>query len=253
MCQHGLMQAFKLRKVEQENPSTFTLWMEGGLADAKPGQFVMAWLPEVGEKPFSLHSANPLALTISAVGPVSKAITSLEAGARLWIRGPLGSGYELQGKKHLLVGGGYGAAPLSYLAQEALSRGDQVTVCLGARSAKDLLLVKSLRDLGAEVLVATEDGSEGVQGLVTLHVAEQLVHNRPDCLYACGPTGMLKALFELCKAHQVPAQLSFEALTRCGVGLCGACELDETLCKTLGLPSGWLVCHDGPVAKLEPR
>lgn len=253
MCQHGLMQAFKLAKIEQENPNTFTLWMEDGLADCQPGQFVMAWLPDVGEKPFSLHSANPLALTISAVGSVSKAITSLQPGASLWIRGPLGNGYSLQGRKHLLVGGGYGAAPLSYLAQEALSRGDEVVVCLGARSAKDLLLVDSLREMGAEVLVATEDGSEGVQGLVTLHVAEQIAQNKPDCLYACGPTGMLKALFDLCKTHGIPAQLSFEALTRCGVGLCGACELDESLCTNLGLPTGWLVCHDGPVAKLTPR
>ena len=253
MCEHGLMQAFKITRIEQENPSTYTLWLDSRLEDAKPGQFVMAWLPEVGEKPFSLHSASPLALTISTVGPVSRAITSLENGARFWIRGPLGEGYQLQGKKHLLVGGGYGAAPLSYLAQEALSRGDDVVVCLGARSAKDLLLVDSLRQMGAEVLVATEDGSEGLQGLVTLHVAEQLAQNRPDCLYACGPTGMLKALFELCKTHQVPAQLSFEALTRCGVGLCGACELDETLCSYLGLPTGWLVCHDGPVAHLASR
>lgn len=252
MCNHGLMQAFKLSKIEQENPTTFTLWLDGVLTNAQPGQFVMAWLPDVGEKPFSLHSADPLALTISAVGPVSKAITSLEDGASLWIRGPLGEGFQLQGRKHLLVGGGYGAAPLSYLAQEALSRGDEVTVCLGARSTNDLLLVESLRNIGAQVLVTTEDGSQGRQGLVTLVVNEQFEHNKPDCLYACGPTGMLKALFELCKDHQVPAQLSFEALTRCGVGLCGACELDETLCKALGLATGWLVCHDGPVAKLKP-
>ena len=85
MCNHGLMQAFKLSKIEQENPTTFTLWLDGVLTNAQPGQFVMAWLPDVGEKPFSLHSADPLALTISAVGPVSKAITSLEDGASLWI------------------------------------------------------------------------------------------------------------------------------------------------------------------------
>ena len=253
MAQKGLMQAFNLAKIEQENPSTYTLWLDRPLSDGQPGQFVMAWLPGVGEKPFSLHASSPLALTISAVGPVSKAITSLQAGATLWIRGPLGNGYALQGKKHLLVGGGYGAAPLSCLAQQALARGDSLVVCLGARSVKDLLLVESLRTMGAEVLVATEDGSAGRQGLVTLHVAEQIAQNRPDCLYACGPTGMLKALFELCKAHDIPAQLSFEALTRCGVGLCGACELDESLCKLLGLPTGWLVCHDGPVAKLPAR
>jgi len=249
-CNHGLMRAFKLQKKVQENDKTTTLWLDGDLTEATPGQYVMAWLPDVGEKPFSLHSAAPLALTICAVGPVSRAITALKPGDTLWIRGPLGKGYALTGKKHLLVGGGYGAAPLSYLADEALKRGDQVVTCLGAASAKDLMLVDELDRLGATVHVTTDDGSFGTQGLVTVAVLEQIESKKPDCLYAGGPTVMLMALWELCQKYQIPAQLSFEALTRCGLGLCGACELDESLCKRLDLPSGWLVCHDGPVARL---
>lgn len=250
MCNHGLMQAFKLQKKVQENEKTTTLWLDGNLENATPGQFVMAWLPDVGEKPFSLHSATPLALTICAVGPVSRAITALKLGDTLWIRGPLGKGFSLTGKKHLLVGGGYGVAPLSYLAEEALKRGDEVVACLGAASAKDLMLIEELTSLGATVEVTTDDGSRGTRGLVTAAVLEQIQVNKPDGLYACGPTGMLMALWDICQAHKLPAQLSFEALTRCGLGLCGACELDETLCKRLGLPTGWLVCHDGPVARL---
>lgn len=249
-CNHGLMRALKLQKKVQENDKTTTLWLDGDLTEATPGQYVMAWLPDVGEKPFSLHSAAPLALTICAVGPVSRAITALKPGDTLWIRGPLGKGYALTGKKHLLVGGGYGAAPLSYLAEEALKRGDQVVTCLGAASAKDLMLIDELNRLGATVHVTTDDGSFGTQGLVTVAVLEQIESNKPDCLYACGPTGMLMVLWDLCQKHKIPAQLSFEALTRCGLGLCGSCELDESLCKRLGLPSGWLVCHDGPVARL---
>ena len=250
-CNHGLMQAFKLVKKVQENEKTTTMWLDGNLENATPGQYVMAWLPDVGEKPFSLHSATPLALTICAVGPVSRAITALNSGDTLWIRGPLGKGFSLTGKKHLLVGGGYGAAPLSYLADEALKSGDQVVTCLGAASAKDLMLIDELTRLGATVHVTTDDGSFGTQGLVTAVVLEQIETDKPDCLYACGPTGMLMALWDICQAHKIPVQLSFEALTRCGLGLCGACELDETLCARLGLPSGWLVCHDGPVARLN--
>ena len=63
-CNQGLMQAFKLQKKVQENEKTTTLWLDGDLENVSPGQFVMAWLPGVGEKPFSLHSAKPLALTI---------------------------------------------------------------------------------------------------------------------------------------------------------------------------------------------
>lgn len=250
-CNQGLMQAFKLQKKVQENEKTTTLWLDGDLENVSPGQFVMAWLPGVGEKPFSLHSAKPLALTICAVGPVSRAICALKPGDTLWIRGPFGNGFSLHGHNHLLVGGGYGAAPLRYLADEALKRGDSVRVCLGAASAKDLMLIDELSKMGASVFVSTDDGSQGVKGLVTAVVLEQIEANKPDCLYTCGPTGMLMALWKMCKAHEIAAQLSFEALTRCGIGLCGACELDESLCARLGLAAGWLVCHDGPVAKLN--
>ncbi len=74
-------------------------WQPGNATP--PGQYVMAWLPDVGEKPFSLHSAAPLALTICAVGPVSRAITALNSGDTLWIRGPLGKGFSLTGKKSI--------------------------------------------------------------------------------------------------------------------------------------------------------
>lgn len=251
-CNRGLMQAYKLARVEQENATSFSLWLDGELPNASPGQYVMVWLPGVGERPFSLHSASPLALTISCVGPSSKAICALPPGGTLWLRGPFGKGYVLEGKNHLLVGGGYGAAPLTYLAEEALIRGDEVRVCLGAASAKDLMFVEKLREIGAGVFVATDDGSQGTQGLVTAVVLEQILHHKPDSLYACGPTGMLMALWDLCEQHNIVAQLSFEGIIRCGIGLCGSCELNESLCAKLGLPAGWLVCHDGPVARLMP-
>jgi dihydroorotate dehydrogenase electron transfer subunit len=248
--QGGMMRTFRVANLLRENETTHTLLLNGRLPEAQPGQFVMAWLPEVGEKPFSIHASIPLALTICDVGPVSHALVNLQAHDRVWIRGPLGNGFELKGTKHLLVGGGYGAAPLSFLAQEAIRQGGQVVACLGAKTKADLILVERLSSLGCDLRVATEDGSEGHQGLVTEVVKEAIDVFQPDCLYACGPTGMLLALADLCKLRGLPAQLSFEALMRCGVGLCGSCELPEELCQRLGLPGGWLVCHDGPVAMI---
>lgn len=253
MLEHetGLMQAFEVANVIVENPSTKTLLFKARMEEAKPGQFVMAWLPGVGEKPFSIADAIPLALTVSDVGPVSHALTQLKPGEQVWIRGPLGQGYQLKGEKHLLVGGGYGVAPLAYLAKTALKKGHQVSVCIGAKDAPGLLLERRLRGMGCLMRVATEDGSKGFKGLVTLATEQSIKENRPDCLYACGPTGMLLALAEICKRYQLPCQLSFEALMRCGVGLCGSCEVSEELCHQIGIPSGWLACHDGPVAVLE--
>jgi dihydroorotate dehydrogenase electron transfer subunit len=248
--QGGVMRPFRVANILHENESTHTLLLSGRLPEAKAGQFVMAWLPEVGEKPFSIHAKIPLALTICDVGPVSHAMVSLQVQDRVWIRGPLGNGFELKGSKHLLVGGGYGAAPLSFLAQEVFRQGGQALVCLGAKTKADLILVERLERQGCELRVATEDGSEGRQGLVTEVAGEAIDAFQPDCLYACGPTGMLLALVDLCKQRSLPAQLSFEALMRCGVGLCGSCELPEDLCLQLGLPGGWLVCHDGPVAMI---
>lgn len=245
------MQVFEVEAKIVENSHTKTLRFNGGLEGAMPGQFVMVWLPGVGEKPFSIAAAAPLALTISDVGPVSHALNEIGVGEKVWIRGPFGQGYRLVGKRHLLVGGGYGAAPLAFLAEEALKHGHQVSVCLGAKTEEDLLMESKLSGMGCLMRVATNDGSKGLKGLVTKQTENAILEDKPDGLYGCGPTGMLLALAELCKQHNLPCQLSFEGLMRCGVGLCGSCELAEGLCARVGLPGGWLACHDGPVVSLE--
>ena len=252
MCERtntGLMQVFQVEKKIVENPHTKTLLFDSGLEGAKPGQFVMVWLPGVGEKPFSIAAAAPLALTISDVGPVSHALNEIGVGGRVWIRGPFGQGYRLVGKKHLLVGGGYGAAPLAFLAEEALEQGHQVSVCLG-QNRLGLADGIKLSDMGCNAR-SHRRWVERLKGLVTKQVEKAILEDKPDCLYACGPTGMLLALAELCKQHVLSCQLSFEGLMRCGVGLCGSCELAEDLCARVGLPGGWLACHDGPVAYFD--
>ena len=250
MTASGLHTCFKLLEVRVENARTRTLVLDGAQEGTQPGQYLMAWLPGGGEKPFSIAGNHPLALTVADVGPLSHALCSLEPGADVWARGPLGHGFEPLGRRHLLVGGGYGAAPLAFLAGQLLVLGGEVTVCLGARCAAELLLVRSLQAMGCRVWTATEDGSAGRQGLV-LEPAREALLEGVDCVYACGPTGMLLAVARAAREAGVPAQLSFEALMRCGVGLCGSCELPEALCAEVGLMPGWLVCHDGPVARLD--
>lgn len=273
--QTGLPQAFRIAELRQENLTARTLVLDGAI-EAAPGQFIMAWLPGVDERPFSLAWDNPASLTIAAVGPFSRALHALAVGDTVWLRGPLGQGYRLPWSgepvgHHLLVGGGYGVAPLMFLADRLMAAGQAVSLVIGARSASELLLPQvrntplqtpqAIRDSGWEIAesnlkvwLATEDGSRAksqetfkwpcLQGLVTdaLQLAIQ-DSGRPAMVYGCGPTGMLRALAAYCAVEGLPVQLSWEAPMRCGIGLCGSCEIG----------SGWLACLDGPVFPFDPE
>ena len=243
-----LPKPLKIVDIKIENASTKTFVLDGKL-DAKPGQFVMAWLPGHEDKPFSLAAANPVSLTIADVGPLSHALHQLQIGDSIWIRGPLGRGYTLpvnsKGKPHvLLIGGGYGVAPLLFLARQALTLDYQVSMIIGAKKESDLLLVNDLKTIGVTVWLTTEDGSTGIRGLVTDAIPPLLAESatRPTVVCTCGPTGMLRAVAAVCMAEAIPVQVSWEAHMRCGIGLCGSCEVGQ----------GWLTCLDGPVFPFDP-
>jgi dihydroorotate dehydrogenase electron transfer subunit len=239
--------AFNARKVvsiHEINDCTNWITFDGTI-DAIPGQFVMVWLPGVGEKPFSIASMDPFSLLVVAVGPLSHALHQLNEGDILWIKGPLGGGFSIEGDNLLLVGGGYGAAPLYPLAIAARACGKHVHVCLGARESAGLLLSDKFLQLECQVSLATDDGSQGVRGFVMAIVKDAVAMATYDTLYACGPMGLLTALAGICREQTLNYQLSWEAHMRCGMGLCGSCEVSETYDPSL--PPGWLACFDGPV------
>ena len=232
---------YRIKERIQENPKTVSLVLDGAMA-CTPGQFAMLWLPGVDEKPFSISGADPLMFTISNVGPFSKALHTLCSRDVLWVRGPFGRGFSAGQGRFLLVGGGYGAAPLAFLASVLLAspKGAGVEAAIGARTSSDLLFLERFEKMDVPVHAATEDGTEGTAGRVTDVVAPLVRAERFSLVQACGPEGMLEALAGLCRNAGVPAELSFEAYMRCGIGLCGACE-----------QSGRLVCMDGPVFSLK--
>ncbi len=228
--------------VRQDNYRTRTFTLDARL-DAAPGQFVMAWLPRFDEKPFSLVSADPVTLMVTAVGPFSRLLHQRRPGDRIWLRGPFGRGFRVPAAmRHIaLVGGGYGVAPLYWLAQAQANRTDRITTIVGARSAADLLYTGLFDLLDARAtryttLVTTEDGSRGVRGRVTDALRPLLESGSLDGIFACGPHAMLAALEALGREHGVPCQLAWEAYMRCAVGICGSCEHE-----------GALLCLDGPV------
>jgi dihydroorotate dehydrogenase electron transfer subunit len=237
---------YKITRIERENYRTVTLTFDGALA-AEPGQFVMVWLPRFDEKPFSLVNADPITLMVTAVGPFSRLVHELQRGDSLWLRGPFGRGYQppAQHKQFALVGGGYGVAPLLWLAQSLLATKaqqiDRITAVIGARTAGDLLYVNRFEQLArqqhnVQVIATTEDGSAGIRGRVTDALMPLAAQQAVDGIYACGPHGMLAALQALGRQFALPCQLSWEAYMRCGIGICGACEHE-----------GQVLCLDGPV------
>lgn len=244
----NLPRPYRIVEIVVENAYTKTFVLDGRW-EAIPGQFVMAWLPGQQDKPFSLAGSDPLKLTIAEVGPLSQALHQLTPGDRIWLRGPLGHGYRLSAERAtaahaLLIGGGYGVAPLLFLATQARELGYQVSMIIGARRAADLLLAEAFRALGVPLWLTTEDGSAGITGRVTAAIPLVLAKStqRPTLICSCGPTGMLQAVAELGQAEQIPVQLAWEAPMRCGLGLCGSCEVGE----------GWLTCLDGPVFGFDP-
>jgi dihydroorotate dehydrogenase electron transfer subunit len=229
-----LPQPTRIAEIVQETSQVKTLVLDGK-AEAQPGQFVMVWVPRLNEKPFSLVDDDPLTLTVARVGPFSSRLHDLEVGDRLWIRGPLGRGFDITGERILLVGGGYGVAPLAFLARRATGASSKVAV-VGAATKDDLFFRERFAESGCEVILVTEDCSAGMGGLCP-DAAETLLSERKfDVLYACGPEGMLDKLERICRQRGIPGQLSKEAYMRCGMGVCGSCQSD-----------GLLVCKDGPV------
>jgi len=247
MNREGLFTPYRVAEVRIENPKTCTIIFNAPLEDVQPGQYLMAWLPDLDERPFSISGDDPLAITVADVGPFSHGLIQLDKGDRVWVRGPFGRGFSLTSQSHMLVGGGYGAAPLSLLAKRAREKGHRVSVALGAKTEDDLMMVSAFTAMGCQVYTVTEDGSSGLRGVVTAAVEQAFEEWQPGALYACGPNQMLLALAAYAREKRLPAQLSFEAMIRCGIGLCGSCELPEAVCAQLGIPPGFLVCHDGPV------
>lgn len=234
--------AVRVLDVREDNYRTRTLVLDCHL-DASPGQFVMLWLPRFDEKPYSLVAADPVTVMVTAVGPFSRAVHGLRPGERIWLRGPFGHGFapSIKMRRVALVGGGYGVAPLSWLATTQAGVAQEMTVIIGARTADDVLYAADLARIDAldttyATVITTEDGSLGLPGRVTDALQPMLESRKLDGIFACGPHPMLSAIAQLASQYGVPAQLSWEAYMRCGIGICGACEHE-----------GRVLCQEGPV------
>jgi dihydroorotate dehydrogenase electron transfer subunit len=233
----------KIKKIIQENDLVKTFVLDHSVG-AKPGQFVMAWIPQVDEKPISvaMDDGKELHLTIAAVGPFSNASHELKEGDFLGVRGPFGTTFECEEGEHIaLLAGGYGAAPLYFFAHEALKKNCTVEFIVGARSENLLLYVKQADALGVNVHISTDDGSAGHHGYNT-QILDGLLADGLDAVYAVGPEIMMLKGAQAAEVAGAKAFVSVERYMKCGFGVCGNCVVDGT---------GDPVCLKGPAMAWE--
>ena len=138
----------RIEKTVDEAEGIRTIFIKHSM-QAKPGQFVMVWMPEIDEKPFAISYVEQatIGITVASVGKFSDALYDIKEGDKVGIRGPYGTCYNLEGSNIVMVGGGYGSASLTLLAEQALEKGMTVYFILGARDKNKLVYVERIKEL----------------------------------------------------------------------------------------------------------
>ena len=232
-------------------PGTYLLTLHAPeIADqAIAGQFVMVRCDRemVLRRPLSIHTTNDqtLSLLFTVTGNGTSWLSQRIPDETVNLIGPMGNGFYLpaNAQRILLVAGGIGIAPLSFLAQQALSQNKTVILLQGAANSEALLPASHLPAI-TQTLYTTDDGSYGRKGLVTDLLAGYL--DNTDKIYTCGPLPMYKTISEITSRcnSDIPVEVSLEVRMGCGMGTCYACSIRTRQ----GMKR---VCLDGPVFNLH--
>ncbi len=213
-----------------------------------PGQFVQVLVEKSAttflRRPFSIHqvnhSRNSFQLLIQVKGEGTKQLRLLSEGDSLNVIYPLGNSFSLPSTKEvLLVGGGCGVAPLLLMAQFLNQNKIRPTILVGFRTKEEVSEIEEYTKYG-EVLVTTDDGTEGEKGLVVDHSVFQKERLPFGKIYCCGPDPMMKAVAGIAKKHTIDCEVSLENTMACGFGVC-------LCCITPTDQGNERVCVEGPV------
>ncbi|MCX4231901.1 MULTISPECIES: FAD/NAD(P)-binding protein [Streptomyces] len=255
----GVPVPYEVVRTVRETADTVTLTLAPAgqevLPPFAPGRFAMVYAPGVGEIPVSVSRVDRRTIvhTIRSVGAVSAALCRLGPGVQVGLRGPFGTGWELEraaGGDVVVIAGGIGLAPLRPLLLEALAAPGtygRLHLLVGARTPEDLLYAGQLRAWAAahEPLrcAVTVDrpspGWSGHVGVVTTLLNDAAFDPPNTTAYVCGPEVMIRATARDLVHRGLPAdriRVSLERNMRCATATCGHCQL-----------GGVLVCRDGPV------
>ena len=235
-----------IEQVIEETPTVKTFVFKDKISsNARPGQFLMVWIPRIEELPMSVmvyDRKERAAITIRKLGLGSSALFDKGVGEVIGIRGPYGNQFKVAKgtKRALLIGGGTGLVPLLRLATILNKLKVDTTVIIGARSKQEVFFEKKAHDLldktKHKVIISTEDGSYGIKGNATDAMSLVIMKEKFDMVYTCGPELMMRKVFDIGSANALPIQASLERYMKCGIGICASCCIGDRL-----------VCKDGTV------
>ena len=238
-----------------------TIVAPGIAARFKPGQFVALAVggPDTSmllRRAFSIHDVRPdhggtVEFVFSVAGRGTRWLAERRARDVLDLTGPLGRPFPVPRDpvSCLLVGGGYGSAPLFALADRLRERRCSVDFLLGAASGDRVFGALTARRTGRSATITTVDGSLGVRGIVTDMLGQVIHEARTDVIYACGPMPMLRQVTALARRYDLPVQVAVEESMACGIGVCMTCVLP--VIGSDGITRMVRSCVDGPVFRGE--
>jgi dihydroorotate dehydrogenase electron transfer subunit len=241
----------------------------------RPGQFYMVRVGHGGDpllrRPISVSAVKlginepggdsmiRITFLYKVVGRGTSIMARLQPGEAVDCLGPIGRGFTIPGPEApprfrrpdlaVLVAGGIGVAPFPMLADALQKNGLQVRLYFGGRGEQDLVELDHFVSRGVDTVTATEDGSSGEQGFVTVPLARDLETMPADrtVIYTCGPNPMMTAVVDLCRGRELPVEVSLETRMACGLGVCLGCVVPLAETTPDGAPDYRRVCQDGPV------
>ena len=212
----------------------------------RPGHFVIVIADEKGERiPLTIADADTakgtITLVVQAIGVSTRKLCALNPGDYLAdVVGPLGRATDIQRRGTVVCcGGGVGVAPLLPIVKGMKEAGNRTIVVLAARTKDLIILEREMREAADEVIIMTDDGSYGKQGLVTNGVEEVILREKVDEVVTIGPAIMMKFVALLTKKYEVPTICSLNTIMVDGTGMCGACRVTVD-------GRTRFVCVDGP-------
>ena len=223
---------------------------------ANPGNFIEIRINENSDpflrRPISIYNLDKkngvLEFIFQVKGKGTELLAKKKEGDKIDIIGPLGNGtFKFEEYKNIaVIGGGIGIFPLYELSKQAKNAGKKVYTYLGFRNKDLVTLEKEFEDVSTTLTITTDDGSYKNSGFAINYLKNDLEKNNIDCIYACGPLPMLKAVKKLAEEKEIPCQISLEEKMGCGMGVCLGCAV-RTATSTDDNPQYLHVCKAGPV------
>lgn len=239
---------YKIIKSAQLSKNEFDFWIEAPriASKAKPGQFVILRINEMGERiPLTIADTDSqngaIRLIFQVIGKSTVALSKLKMGDTLMdLSGPLGMPTEIENYGTvLIVGGGVGIAAIFPIVKGLKKAGNRVITILGAKTKELVILQEECRQYSDELIITTDDGSLGMKGLVTEAMEKVIARESINCSWAIGPSIMMKFCTLTASKHGLPIFVSLNPIMIDGTGMCGGCRV--TVADSIKF-----ACVDGP-------